>query len=56
MTYRCHHCRLWGAAIWAVRDGPAGPRTLCHNCGYLYERDGKLPPWSYKLFDGYGMR
>ncbi len=34
----------------AVRDGPRGPRTLCNNCGYLYERDKKLPPWSENLF------
>jgi chromatin structure-remodeling complex subunit SFH1 len=49
-TWRCEHCRLWGAAVWAVRDGPSGPRTLCHNCGLLYERDKRLPPWSKDLF------
>lgn len=49
-TWRCAHCYIWGTAVWAVRDGPRGPRTLCHNCGYLYERDKKLPPWSENLF------
>ncbi|POR36543.1 Chromatin structure-remodeling complex subunit SFH1 [Tolypocladium paradoxum] len=42
-TWRCFHCRIWGTSVWAVRDGPAGPRSLCANCGYLYERDRKLP-------------
>ncbi|KAF1738990.1 Chromatin structure-remodeling complex subunit sfh1 [Beauveria bassiana] len=42
-NWRCLHCRIWGSSVWAVRDGPAGPRTLCANCGLLYERDRKLP-------------
>jgi chromatin structure-remodeling complex subunit SFH1 len=49
-TWRCAHCWVWGSAVWGVRDGPKGPRTLCNNCGYLYERDKKLPPWSENLF------
>ncbi|ORX97063.1 hypothetical protein BCR34DRAFT_607426 [Clohesyomyces aquaticus] len=49
-NWRCQHCWVWGPAVWAVRDGPKGPRTLCNNCGYLYERDKKLPPWSENLF------
>ncbi|KAF2131563.1 SNF5-domain-containing protein [Dothidotthia symphoricarpi CBS 119687] len=49
-TWRCAHCCVWGTAVWAVRDGPRGPRSLCNNCGYLYERDKKLPPWSENLF------
>ncbi|KAF2656541.1 SNF5-domain-containing protein [Lophiostoma macrostomum CBS 122681] len=49
-NWRCAHCWVWGTAVWAVRDGPKGPRTLCNNCGYLYERDKKLPPWSENLF------
>ncbi|EEH17113.2 hypothetical protein PABG_07200 [Paracoccidioides brasiliensis Pb03] len=48
-TWRCSHCAVWGTAVWAVRDGPAGPRTLCHNCGLLYERDKRLPVWSKGL-------
>jgi chromatin structure-remodeling complex subunit SFH1 len=26
-TWRCSHCRIWGTSVWAVRDGPAGPRV-----------------------------
>ena len=26
-TWRCHHCRVWGSSVWAVRDGPHGPRV-----------------------------
>ncbi|KAF2234816.1 hypothetical protein EV356DRAFT_532371, partial [Viridothelium virens] len=58
-TWRCSHCMVWGSAVWAVRDGPHGPRTLCNNCGLLYERDKKLPPWSKDLFAGerpFGVR
>lgn len=25
-------------------------QTLCSNCGLLYERDKKLPPWNHRLF------
>lgn len=25
--WHCSHCRVWGGAVWAVRDGPAGPRV-----------------------------
>ncbi|KKA26294.1 hypothetical protein TD95_001761 [Thielaviopsis punctulata] len=42
-TWRCSHCRVWGSSVWAVRDGPAGPKTLCNNCGLCYERDHELP-------------
>ncbi|KAF2430489.1 hypothetical protein EJ08DRAFT_679046 [Tothia fuscella] len=49
-NWRCDHCRVWGSAVWAVRDGPGGTRSLCNNCGLLYERDKKLPPWSKGLF------
>ncbi|KAI6781057.1 uncharacterized protein J7T54_003224 [Emericellopsis cladophorae] len=41
--WRCTHCKIWGSSVWAVRDGPAGPRSLCANCGLTYERDRKLP-------------
>ncbi|KAF2739852.1 SNF5-domain-containing protein [Polyplosphaeria fusca] len=50
LAWRCSHCKVWGSAIWGVRDGPKGSRTLCNNCGYLYERDKRLPPWSENLF------
>ncbi|KAE8360328.1 hypothetical protein BDV27DRAFT_134690 [Aspergillus caelatus] len=48
-NWRCSNCMVWGTAVWAVRDGPAGPRTLCHNCGLLYERDKVAPEWSRDL-------
>ncbi|KAJ9647687.1 Chromatin structure remodeling complex protein sfh1 [Knufia peltigerae] len=48
-TWRCKHCLIWGNAIWAVRDGPLGARTLCNNCGLIFERDKKLPVWAEGL-------
>ncbi|KAJ5757889.1 uncharacterized protein N7511_006583 [Penicillium nucicola] len=48
-SWRCNNCMVWGTAVWAVRDGPDGPRTLCHNCGLLYERDKIAPEWSKDL-------
>lgn len=74
-TWRCYHCKVWGSSVWAVRDGPHGPRvsspltadqnevcavlletsanagqqTLCNNCGFMYERDRKLPRWTKNL-------
>ncbi|KAG0649819.1 Chromatin structure-remodeling complex subunit sfh1 [Hyphodiscus hymeniophilus] len=65
-SWRCSHCLVWGTAVWAVRDGPYGPRvsstsaiaveldidvlqTLCNNCGFLYERDRKLPNFMKEL-------
>ncbi|EFE39870.1 hypothetical protein TRV_05419 [Trichophyton verrucosum HKI 0517] len=26
-AWRCSNCLVWGSAVWAVRDGPAGPRV-----------------------------
>jgi chromatin structure-remodeling complex subunit SFH1 len=26
-TWRCSHCSVWGTAVWAVRDGPNGPKV-----------------------------
>ncbi|KAI6249853.1 Chromatin structure-remodeling complex subunit sfh1 [Erysiphe necator] len=48
-TWRCSHCKVWGTAVWAVRDGPHGQKTLCNNCGFLYERYHKLPSWARDL-------
>ncbi|KAL3427813.1 rsc complex subunit [Phlyctema vagabunda] len=48
-TWRCSHCKVWGTSVWAVRDGPNGPRTLCNNCGFIYERDRKLPKMARDL-------
>ncbi|KAJ8609018.1 hypothetical protein MRB53_039377 [Persea americana] len=28
--WHCSHCKVWGAAVWGVRDGPAGPRVSLH--------------------------
>lgn len=25
--WRCSHCMIWGTSVWAVRDGPHGPRV-----------------------------
>ncbi|KAM7216631.1 hypothetical protein V8F06_008042 [Rhypophila decipiens] len=49
LTWRCMHCKVWGTSVWAVRDGPHGPRTLCNNCGYAFERDRALPRWTKLL-------
>ncbi|GAB7325655.1 hypothetical protein MBLNU13_g09633t1 [Cladosporium sp. NU13] len=48
--WHCKHCKVWGAAVWGVRDGPEGAKSLCMNCGLLYERDKRLPPWNTGLF------
>ncbi|KAK3317957.1 hypothetical protein B0H66DRAFT_639424 [Apodospora peruviana] len=48
-SWRCSHCKVWGTSVWAVRDGPLGPRSLCNNCGFIYERDRKLPRWTRNL-------
>lgn len=47
--WRCYNCGVFGHAVWTVRDGPTAPRTLCHNCGLLYERDKILPEWARGL-------
>lgn len=26
-NWRCVHCRIWGTSVWAVRNGPLGPRV-----------------------------
>lgn len=49
LNWRCTHCRIWGTCVWAVRDGPYGPRSLCANCGRLYEQTKKLPRWTQNL-------
>ncbi|KAF3016146.1 hypothetical protein G7054_g14573 [Neopestalotiopsis clavispora] len=48
-NWRCTHCRIWGTSVWAVRDGPYGPRSLCANCGLLYEKNKRLPRWTQNL-------
>ncbi|CAJ2513070.1 Uu.00g011890.m01.CDS01 [Anthostomella pinea] len=49
LNWRCTHCRIWGSSVWAVRDGPYGPRSLCANCGRAYELDKKLPRWTKNI-------
>ncbi|KAK1759222.1 hypothetical protein QBC47DRAFT_371331 [Echria macrotheca] len=49
VSWRCAHCKVWGTNVWAVRDGPGGPKTLCNNCGFSFERDRKLPLWAKNL-------
>ncbi|KAI0126061.1 hypothetical protein BJ170DRAFT_459112 [Xylariales sp. AK1849] len=49
LNWRCTHCRIWGTSVWAVRDGPYGPRSLCANCGRLYEQTKKLPRLTHNL-------
>jgi len=29
-TWRCSHCQIWGAAVWAVRDGPGGSKVWAY--------------------------
>ncbi|MCJ1243725.1 Chromatin structure remodeling complex protein sfh1 [Trapelia coarctata] len=48
-TWRCSHCLTQGQAVWAVRDGPNGPRSLCNNCGLHYEREKRLSAWTKDL-------
>lgn len=33
-SWRCSHCWIWGTAVWAVRDGPNGPR-VSHSTLYV---------------------
>ncbi|RYO86233.1 hypothetical protein DL766_004358 [Monosporascus sp. MC13-8B] len=28
LNWRCSHCRIWGTSVWAVRDGPHGPKVI----------------------------
>lgn len=36
--WHCSHCRVWGSAIWGVRDGPAGQRVSSRPSPHLHER------------------
>ena len=48
--WHCSHCGIWGGAVWSVRDGPGGARSLCNSCGLLFEQNKELPPWSKDLY------
>lgn len=30
-SWRCKNCAVWGTAVWAVRDGPDGPRVSSYS-------------------------
>jgi len=51
-VWRCTHCKIWGSAVWGVRSGPLGPKSLCHCCGLLYDMNKVLPPWNQGLYAG----
>ena len=34
-TWRCAHCKVWGTAVWNVREGPHGPRVSFSFCSVL---------------------
>lgn len=33
-SWRCKNCAVWGTAVWAVRDGPDGPRVSVSHKAY----------------------
>ncbi|KAJ2902666.1 RSC complex subunit Sfh1 [Zalerion maritima] len=35
-SWRCSHCKVWGTCVWAVRDGPHGPK---------YHAEGNMLRW-----------
>ena len=35
-SWRCAHCKIWGTAVWAVRDGPLGPKVSLFTLSYLH--------------------
>lgn len=55
--FRCAHCQLPGSAVWAVRDGPEGPNSLCQICGWFWDKGARtgLPSWNEGLFVGEGV-
>ena len=36
--WRCRHCLIYGTSVWAVRDGPMGPRVSSTGVPILDER------------------
>ncbi|RPB27906.1 SNF5-domain-containing protein [Terfezia boudieri ATCC MYA-4762] len=44
-NWRCGWCSVPGTSTWGIRDGPFGPRSLCHVCGNTYHTQGILPEW-----------
>lgn len=41
-NWRCRHCLIWGNAVWAVRDGPLGPRVSCLITLWLFDSNANL--------------
>ncbi|KAF8454208.1 hypothetical protein BGX38DRAFT_1089855 [Terfezia claveryi] len=44
-NWRCGWCSVPGTSTWGIRDGPFGPKSLCHVCGNTYHVQGILPEW-----------
>ncbi|KAF8461886.1 hypothetical protein BDZ91DRAFT_735992 [Kalaharituber pfeilii] len=44
-NWRCTWCSVPGTSTWAIRDGPFGPKSLCHACGLIYHSQATLPEW-----------
>ena len=44
----CSHCRVWGSAIWGVRDGPAGPRVSSDPVGNRFKIIGQMTDDKYR--------
>lgn len=42
LQWRCAHCMIWGTSVWAVRDGPHGPRVSFLFLRACYYWDGGL--------------
>jgi chromatin structure-remodeling complex subunit SFH1 len=47
LNWRCSHCRVWGTSVWAVRDGPYGPRVSIFYSPYAlsYHYQALLLTW-----------
>ncbi|KAI9353600.1 hypothetical protein BDR26DRAFT_848865 [Obelidium mucronatum] len=41
-TWRCANCKVEAYRTSLVRAGPAGPATLCNDCGLHFSRTGQL--------------
>ncbi|KAL7276324.1 Chromatin structure remodeling complex protein sfh1 [Rhizina undulata] len=48
-NWRCACCLVGWSGTWCVREGPEGPRSLCHTCGTTWAETGKLPEWARGL-------
>ncbi|KAI5805432.1 hypothetical protein DFH27DRAFT_370806 [Peziza echinospora] len=48
-NWRCAWCLVPGTSTWAIKDGPFGPKSLCHACGGIFQQQGILPDWMREL-------